>query len=82
MAYYQDTTEVQLKPQGIFDPIYKPGEHAPHSGIYICPGCRREISHNANVALPPQNHHQHHKPEQGNVRWQLLVAAQTSVTES
>jgi hypothetical protein len=77
MAWYQDTTRVsQLSGDKDFDAIYEPGNKVPHSGIYICTGCRREVTCNYGDPLPPQNSHQHttSKP----IRWRLLVYTNTS----
>ena len=61
MALYKDSTIVRPAATGLgaFDTEYSPGKEPPRSGIYRCTGCKKEISHNAGVALPPQNHHQH-----------------------
>ncbi len=61
-----------------FDKTHSPGEQVPHSGIYRCTGCGREIASNATNGdrFPPQNHHQHN-PGQGNILWQLVAATQS-----
>jgi hypothetical protein len=51
---------------------------APWSGIYRCPGCGREVVARKGETLPPASHH-HHDITQGDVRWQLVVAAEESV---
>jgi hypothetical protein len=58
-----------------FDQIQGPGASTPHSGIYRCEGCGKEISANQGNPLPPQNHHQHGSG-QGTIRWRLIVYAQ------
>ncbi|MDP9003234.1 MAG: protein L [Verrucomicrobiota bacterium] len=57
-----------------FDPAHPPGTTAPHTGIYKCQGCGREVISNIDDPLPPQNHHQHGL-EQGAIAWRLIVAA-------
>lgn len=78
MAIYKDSTVVRVAVTGAeaFDKIYSPGEQPTFSGIYCCTGCKKEISHNANVALPPQNHHQH--PQNTPVQWKMVVCAETN----
>lgn len=56
--------------------VYGPGERVPVSGIYRCPGCRREVAANQRDPFPPQNHHQH-KANEGDIRWRLNVRANT-----
>jgi len=55
-----------------FDTLHKPGDQTLHSGIYRCAICSKEITSITDKPLPPQNHHQH-TPEQGPIRWQLVV---------
>jgi len=76
MAIYRDSTVVKLGTGTAFDPVYSPGDTATYSGIYRCTGCNKEISHNANVSLPPQNHHQH--PNSTPVQWKMVVYAETN----
>lgn len=57
-----------------YDRVYEPGEIPPHSGIYRCEGCGREIVAEENRQFPPQNHHQH-STSQGKIRWRLIVYA-------
>lgn len=56
-----------------FDQFYAPGTATPYSGIYRCEGCGVNEVSTFSHPLPPQNHHQH-SPEQGPVRWRLVVA--------
>lgn len=42
-----------------WEKAYKPSEQVPHSGIYRCTRCNKEITSNKEDKLPPQNHHQH-----------------------
>ena len=77
MALYKNSTYLGQSTHAAFDRIYDPGDKPDHSGIYRCEGCGKEISHNAGVSLPPQNHHQH-TMSQGRVRWRMVVNAQTN----
>jgi hypothetical protein len=76
MAFFRDKDIVkQVGVSDLYDKIYSPGETATYSGIYKCTGCGKEISHNAGVALPSQNHTQH---PYGPVRWKMIVFAETN----
>jgi hypothetical protein len=75
MALYKDSRYVTSSTDDAFDTPHSPGASTPHSGIYRCEGCGREVASNAPNPLPPQNHHQH-TTVQGPVRWRLLVYAQ------
>jgi hypothetical protein len=79
MAWYADDTHVEkvLPGKTWWTDIYGPGDRAPKSGIYRCDGCGKEISHNEGVSLPAQNHGQH-SPSQGDIRWKLIVRANTT----
>lgn len=55
---------------------HNPADQVPHSGIYRCLGCNKEVTSNAGDKFPPQNHHQHSQ-EQGTVRWRLNVRTNT-----
>lgn len=77
MAWYRDSSSVVLaqdKPH--WHTVYKPGEDVPHSGIFKCVGCKREITSNEGDPFPPQNHHQH-TLGQGKIEWKLLVRTNT-----
>jgi len=56
-----------------FDKVHQPGTPTPYSGIYRCEGCGRNDVSEQGKSLPPQNHHQH-TPQQGAIRWRLVVA--------
>jgi len=77
MALYKYSQFLGSSTDGAFDAIHNPGSSTPHSGIYRCEGCGHEVASNAGNPLPPQNHHQH-STSQGNIRWQMIVYAQTS----
>lgn len=74
MALYQDGNKLTHKVHAAFDAELKPGTIAANSGIYRCVGCGDEDACNKNNPLPSQNHRQH-SPQQGAIRWQLLVCA-------
>ena len=75
MATYKYSKLLEHSEHPAFDKIHEPGDPAPASGIYRCPGCGREATCNKRNPLPPQNHHQH-EVNQGKIRWQLIVAHQ------
>lgn len=77
MALYKYSQFLGLNSGDAFDSIHTPGTSTPNSGIYRCEGCGHEVASNAGNPLPPQNHHQH-SISQGNIRWRLVVYAQTS----
>lgn len=74
MATYKYKEVLVHVAHAAFDAIHGPGDNTPFSGIYRCEGCTREIASNADNPLPPQNHHQH-SPQQGTIRWRLIVYA-------
>ena len=74
MALYKDGQHLTQSNDKAFDAEHSPGQTPPHSGIYRCNGCGREIVAEEGRTLPPQNHHQH-TPNQGHIRWQMLVYA-------
>ena len=75
MALYKDKKYLSQDDNEVFDAIFSAGQKPPHSGIYHCAGCGREVVAEENRALPPQNHHQH-APHQGSVRWKMVVYAE------
>lgn len=74
MALYKYSKYLKESDAAEFDEEHSPGVAAPHSGIYRCKGCNREVASNEDEPLPPQNHHQHNT-SQGRIRWQLIVYA-------
>jgi hypothetical protein len=74
MASYKYSQYLSRSEDGVFDRTNGPGSATPFSGIYRCEGCGREIAANEGAPMPPQNHHQH-SPQQGSVRWKLIVWA-------
>ena len=55
-----------------FDAMTPRGHPVPYSGIYRCEGCGHMIS-SAKGQVPPLQGHAEHTPEQGEVRWRLVV---------
>ena len=74
MAFYKNPAFVVQVKQNAFDAEYDPGAAVPHSGIYRCTGCGREIVAEEARKFPPQNHHEHPTTE-GKIRWRLIVYA-------
>lgn len=74
MALYKYPNVLGQTQDAAFDQIHHPGGNVPHSGIYRCEGCGREVVAEEARSFPPQNHHQH-TPQQGAVRWRLAVYA-------
>jgi hypothetical protein len=74
MALYKHGSYLTASTDGEFDRLHSPGSTTPHSGIYRCEGCAKEISANQGNPLPPQNHHQH-TSGQGTIRWRMIVYA-------
>lgn len=76
MALYKYSQYLGQSTDGAFDLLHTPGTTTPHSGIYRCENCGDEVASNAGNPLPPQNHRQHNT-NQGEIRWRLVVYAQT-----
>lgn len=76
MALYKNAAYLHSNAAPEFDQLHSPGTTTPHSGIYRCEGCSKEIASNQGNPLPPQNHHQHSQ-SQGAIRWRMIVYAQT-----
>jgi hypothetical protein len=74
MATYKYENFLVRVDHAAFDQEHKPGAAAPFSSIYRCMGCGSEVASNQTQPLPPQNHHQHN-PNQGAIRWRLIVYA-------
>ncbi|GFO68565.1 hypothetical protein GMLC_21440 [Geomonas limicola] len=72
MTYYKYPKFFQQSDSEAFDTLTNPGAVTPHSGIYRCEGCGREVVSTQGHVMPPQNHHQH-SYSQGNIRWRLVV---------
>lgn len=76
MALFRYSRFLTQSDDEAFDSLCWPGQTTPHSGIYRCEGCGREIASNGLDPLPPQNHHQHATGE-GPVRWRMIIYAQS-----
>lgn len=74
MALYKNANYLQQNSDKAFDVDHEPGAVPPHSGIYRCMGCGREIVAEEDRRFPPQNHHQHTN-SQGAIRWRMIVYA-------
>ncbi len=75
MALYKNANFLRPSTSSEFDSFYGPGVTCPHSGIYRCRSCGKEIASNKDNPFPPQNHHQH-SPGVGSIQWQLIVYAE------
>lgn len=73
MALYKNGQYLGKSESSEFDKDHSPGTSAPHSGIYRCMVCRKEVASNEGQPLPPQNHHQH--PQREAIRWRMVVYA-------
>jgi hypothetical protein len=73
MALYKYSQYLSQSSDAAFDRVHEPGTTTPHSGIYRCEGCGREVACNQGQPLPPQNHHQHPYGTSA-IRWRLAVA--------
>ncbi len=76
MAIFKNARILQQNSSSVFDTIHAPGSATPHSGIYRCEGCGKEVVSETSRPLPPQNHHQH-TTFQGAIRWRLAVLTQS-----
>lgn len=74
MALYKNSSYLTKSSDVAFDPVHKPGDKPPHSGIYKCMGCGHEIVAEEERSFPTQNHRQH-TTQQGQIRWRLIVYA-------
>lgn len=72
MALYKNPSYLQKSDHEAFDKTHNPGAVTPHSAIYRCVVCGREIVSETGKPLPPQNHHQH-AASAGGIRWQMTV---------
>lgn len=72
MALYKHGNHLSQSQDAAFDAEHSPGSAAPHPGIYKCTNCGDEIAIAGGHILPPQNHKQH-SPNNGRIKWKLLV---------
>lgn len=77
MALYKDSSILKYVPNWDgWDKIYKPSDIVPHSGIYKCTGCKKEITSNKGDRFPPQNHHQHGSLL-SSIQWKIIIYTDT-----
>jgi hypothetical protein len=74
MALYKYSQFIGHSDHASFDGTHKPGQLTPHSAIYRCTGCGKEIVSETNKPFPPQNHHQHTNAMVP-ILWQMIVFA-------
>jgi hypothetical protein len=74
LALYKDGKYLTQSTDAAFDNDHAPGNPAPFAGVYRCMGCHREIGIASGHILPPQSHHSH-TPQQGSIRWRMIVFA-------
>ena len=77
MAVYADSSVLKHIPSWDgWEKVYSPSDQVPHSGIYKCTGCNKEITSNKGDKFPPQNHHQH-GPNLSSIRWKIIIFTDT-----
>jgi hypothetical protein len=78
MALYKYRNYLAASKNGAFDVILQPSAFVPCGGIYRCTGCGNEVALEGVGLMPDRSHHEH-KPTQGPIQWQLIVATVTDV---
>jgi hypothetical protein len=78
LALYKYSNYLRPSKNSSFDQVLPAGLHIPSGGIYRCVGCGNEIAQEGNTVLPDRQHHPHN-PGQGDVRWQLVLATESSL---
>lgn len=73
MALYKYSNYLGVSKNGSFDLPMTPGAPVPCGGIFRCTGCGTEIALEGLGLLPDRSHHKH-RPKQGPIQWQLVVA--------
>lgn len=74
MSLYKSIHYLTPTEDTAFDQAHLPGYCAPHSGIYRCTGCGREVVGQHPLPLPAPDHHRHTR-YQSAIRWQMIVYA-------
>ena len=82
MAWYQYGNYFKQATGVEFNKDYDPGAKAPYPGIYRCMGCNTEVAISSGHTLPPQSHHTHAAPQQGTIRWRLIIYANPNPDDS
>lgn len=73
MALYKYPNYLTQNKNGSFDLSFPPSAFVPCGGIFRCTGCGTEIALEGVGIFPDRDHHEH-RPAQGPVAWQLVVA--------
>ena len=73
MALYKYQNYLTVSKNRSFDLALSASAPVPCAGIFRCTGCGTEIALEAMGFLPDRNHHAH-KPTEGPIAWQLVVA--------
>jgi hypothetical protein len=73
MALYKYQNYLAARKDSAFDLTFQPSAFIPCGGIFRCTGCGTEIALEAIGVFPDRQHHSH-RPAQGPVAWQLVVA--------
>ena len=74
MTLRKEAPDPEKDRSGIFDAVFRPGDEAPYSGMYFCTGCDAAVPASEHDPLPSRSHHRH-SPEQGEIRWKILLPA-------
>jgi hypothetical protein len=80
MALFKYANFLKQHKNGSFDVTFQPSAFVPCGGIYRCTGCGTEIAAEGIGIFPDRTHHTH-KPTQGPIAWQLIVATVSHVPE-
>ena len=73
LALYTYSNSLGVSKNGSFDLPMTPGAPVPCGGIFRCTGCGTEIALEGIGVFPDRDHHEH-RPTQGPIAWQLVVA--------
>ena len=80
MALFKYCNYLSITKNGSFDLPMSPSAPVPCAGIYRCKGCGTEIALDGRGFLPDREHHKH-RPAQGPIAWQLVVATVSHLPE-
>ena len=73
LALYKYNQFLEKSDHQAFDQVWEAAAQTQYSGVFRCEGCGRWVTSVYPHPLPPQNHHQH-LPQQGRIRWRLIVS--------